>query len=416
MLYLALALLVTALAAGWLNRELVRRAGVIQGTDFFVVKARYKAIPHLVKDDSIAEGGRLATFADPEADRQEEQLRGEILVLEEQIASLQLKPLALDPEVVRSSQNATDAQRDRLVQLGYGVIGPAHDGLQSPQTLAEDERTAAQLARSQAAEKEYQRTVALVSEGVEAPVKLESAKAAAQTAAQELRERQNLIQSAMQGSDAVSRTQASVLRDGQRAGAERSAELAELGARLAEYQGRLLQLRSEGVVTAPFAGTVVYRNSAPGIVEDSKVILAFAKGSGFMANIEVPAREAALLEPGQELRLKLKHSLVSEEVTGHLHSAQLVPGYPDRRDLRIECELPPEQFAEFASKSIPVILQWRPPLYTDRIAQIGLLLSLLSFCGWLLAGARAKLSGLVKATVGASLAPSPITQPDQMAA
>lgn len=40
LLYIGLLLCIVAVAAGWLNRELVRRAGVILGTDFFVVRAR----------------------------------------------------------------------------------------------------------------------------------------------------------------------------------------------------------------------------------------------------------------------------------------------------------------------------------------------------------------------------------------
>ena len=94
-------------------------------------------------------------------------------------------------------------------------------------------------------------------------------------------------------------------------------------------------------VVAPFAGTVVYRHPTPALVEDGKVILALAKGPGFLATVQLPAREASMLVPGQELRMKLKHSLVSEEVTGRLQSVQPVPGYPDRRDLLIECNLPP---------------------------------------------------------------------------
>ena len=90
--------------------------------------------------------------------------------------------------------------------------------------------------------------------------------------------------------------------------------------------------------------------------------------------------------------MKLKHSLVSEEVSGRLQSVQAVPGYPDRRDLLIECNLPSEQFAAFASGAIPVTLQWRPPLYSDRIAQAGLALALLPMIVWLFKKVRAQLT------------------------
>ena len=168
--------------------------------------------------------------------------------------------------------------------------------------------------------------------------------------------------------------------------------MAALDARLSELRTSLLQLQGQRRVVAPFAGTVVYRHPTPALAEDGKVILALAKGPGFLATVQLPAREASMLVPGQELRMKLKHSLVSEEITGRLQSVQPVPGYPDRRDLLIECNLPSEQFAAFASGAIPVTLQWRPPLYSDRIAQAGLAFSLLPMIVWLFKKVRAQLT------------------------
>jgi hypothetical protein len=105
--------------------------------------------------------------------------------------------------------------------------------------------------------------------------------------------------------------------------------------------------------------------------------------------VQLPAREAAMLTPGQELRMKLNHSLVSEEIIGRLQSVQPVSGYPDRRDLLIACDLPPEQFAALSKGTIPVTLQWRPPLYTDRFAQAGLVFLILSVVAWFLTLVRA---------------------------
>ena len=140
---------------------------------------------------------------------------------------------------------------------------------------------------------------------------------------------------------------------------------------------------------APFGGRVVYRHPSPALAEDNQVILALAKGSGFLATIQLPAREAAMLTPGQELTMKLNHSLVSEEIIGRLQSVQPVSGYQDRRDVLIACDLPAEQFAALAKGTIPVTLEWRPPLYTDRFAQAGLLFLLLSVVAWLITQIRA---------------------------
>src|ERR1700733_9030149 len=122
LLYAGLLLCAAALAGGWLNRELTRRAGVVLGTDFFVVRAHARTTPHLVQGDSVDQGARLATFDDLEGDREEAHLRGDIAVIEDQIADTRLKPLVLDPELLRVSQDVSDTQRARLSQLGYGVL------------------------------------------------------------------------------------------------------------------------------------------------------------------------------------------------------------------------------------------------------------------------------------------------------
>src|SRR6202161_246662 len=389
LLYVGLLLCIAALAGGWLNRELTRRAGVILGTDFFVVRAHARTTPHLVQDDSVDQGARLATFDDLEVDREEQHLRGDIAVLEEQIADARLKPLVLDPEVLRLWQDANDSQRGRLSQLGYGVLHRAQAGSFSTQAIKDDELVTAQRAQSTAAELQYERTASLEKDGIVARSKLDAAAAAAQTAAQKLRERQNLIQETKAGSDTIARAKSAIARDEERAKAERAAELTELAARRSELRTSLHQLHLERSVMAPFGGTVVYRHPSPALAEDDQVILALAKGAGFLATVQVPAREAAMLAPGQELRMKLNHSLVSEEILGRLQSVHLVSGYPNRRDLLIACDLPPEQFAALAKATIPVTLQWRPALYTDRFAQAGLVLLMLSVDAWLLTQAVA---------------------------
>ena len=63
-------------------------------------------------------------------------------------------------------------------------------------------------------------------------------------------------------------------------------------------------------------------------------------------------------------------------------------GYPDRRDALIARDLPAEQFAALAKGTIPVTLEWRPPLYTDRFAQTGLVFLLLSMVAWLVIQVR----------------------------
>jgi hypothetical protein len=317
-------------------------------------------------------------------------LQGEIVVLEKQIARTQLKPIILDPELIRLSQDASETQRARLTQLGYGVLRPTQANSALTQPLEDNELAGAQRAQSRSAELQLERTAILVKEGVIARDKLDAAATTAEKAKQDLREREDLIRAAKAGSDTLAHAETAILHDTGRARAERSAEVAELGAMLSERQASLLQLHLERNVTAPFSGTVVYRHPTPALASDGQVILALAKGPGFLATVQLPAREASMLATGQELQMKLQHSLVSEEVTGRLQSVQLVPGYPNRRDLLIECELPPEQFAAFSSGTVAVTLQWRPLLYTDRFAQAGMAVLLLSAIASIFTQLRAK--------------------------
>jgi hypothetical protein len=204
-----------------------------------------------------------------------------------------------------------------------------------------------------------------------------------------LHEREKLIQAAKDGSQTTQRAEEAILRDQQRAQAERGAELAQLEAKLTEYRTNLLELYKEQSVTAPFSGTIVYRHPTPALADDGQVILALAKGPGFQATVQIPAREASMLQIGQELRMKLQHSLVSDEVSGRLKEIRPVPGDPGRSNLLIACNLPPEQFKAFSSGSIPVTLKWRPPLYTERTSQAGLLFSIVPMFAWLITRVRA---------------------------
>jgi multidrug resistance efflux pump len=388
LLFTSVLLVVAALAAGWLDLALTRRVGVIQGTDFFVVRAQSRTTPHLAQGDSVDEHSTLATFDSPDANREEQQLSGEINVLETQIASVRLQPLQIDPELARVLQDVSDSQRARLSQLGYGVLGSARPASAASPPPDGGDLVAAQKAKNNAAKTQYDRTAALVQAGVVSRDKLDTATVEAQAAAQELRERENLIREAKDGSRTVQSAEQAILRDGQRAEAERGAEIAELSARLAEFRTNLYELHKQESITAPFSGTVVYRHPTPSLAGNGQVILALAKGPGFQATVQVPNREASMLVPGQELRMKFLHSLVSDEVSGRLQEIRSVPGYPNLRNLVISCNLPPEQFKAFSSGPIPVTLKWRPALYTDRVSQAGLLLSIIPLLAWVITEVR----------------------------
>ena len=231
LLYVGLLLCAVALAGGWLNRQLTDvPASFLVPTSSWCVPMRGRPPISSKVTPSIRAPG-LATFDDLELDREEQHLRGHIAVLEEQIADARLKPLVIDPEVLRLWQDANDSQRGRLSQLGYGVLHRAQAGSFSTQAIKDDELVTAQRAQSTAAELQYERTASLEKDGIVARSKLDAAAAAAQTAAQKLRERESLIQETKAGSDAIAQAKVAIDRDEERARAERTAELAELDAK-----------------------------------------------------------------------------------------------------------------------------------------------------------------------------------------
>ena len=384
LLFAAALLCCIGLVGGWLNRELVRRAGAVAGTDFFVVRAHAGAAATLTEADSLRKGDELASYDAPEAAREIQRLRDEIVVLDAQMNTRMLMALEVNPQLLEKSQAEAEAQRGRLAQLGYGLV----DGQGGASRPNGGDLLGAQRSKNEAAQLQLQRTVSLVDDGVLPREKLDAARAAAQAAAQELHERERLIAATKVGSATVARSEAAVLQDGTRARAERSSEVVELAARAAGLRNDLRHLESEQTVQAPFAGTVVYRHSSPALASPGEVVLALAKGVGFLATIQVPAREAGLIRSGQTLSMKLQHSLVSEQISGRLVSTRVSAGSPDRADLMIECSLPPEQFGTIASGPVPVTLEWRPGLWHDRFAQSGVSSAALLVLLWLLAQLR----------------------------
>jgi hypothetical protein len=348
---LGVALCLAGLLAGWLNSQLTRRAGVILGTDFFVVRSHGNATAHLLSQGNAHTGDRLATFDDAEANRKEDELSGEIAVLQQQIAIVKLQPLVVSPELLRLSQLANDSQRARVTQLGYGVVGDSHnDG--TANRLSEDDMVAAQRARYLETASQLVRTKTLMDAGVVARRDLDAANSAAMMAAQDFRERQRLIQITQAGSQEFTETERPLAADLGRARLERSAEVAELEVKSAEIATSLFDLRQERLVLAPFDGTIVYRHPAPALAGEGQVLLALATGPGFLATVQIPAREAASLILGQELRMKLEQVLTNQEVSGRLQAIQPVQGNPGLSELLVQCDLPGEQFATLSSGAV----------------------------------------------------------------
>jgi hypothetical protein len=141
---------------------------------------------------------------------------------------------------------------------------------------------------------------------------------------------------------------------------------------LAAEKDRLLETSQ---VRAPFAGHVVYRAAAPGLVNDNEPILAISTGMGFTAKIRIPKSELDQLARAKEpLQLALDEPVLHKFFTGRFVRAEPMAFEPDRVIAYIECALPPEiiAFLGKSSKLAHVRLLWRPPL----LLQTGFLLGL----------------------------------------
>src|SRR5215203_4263490 len=141
---------------------------------------------------------------------------------------------------------------------------------------------------------------------------------------------------------------------------------------LAAEKDRLLEAFQ---VRAPFSGHVVYRATAPGLVNDNQPILAISTGMGFTARIRMPKGELDQLERAtRPLQLALDEPVLHKFFTGRFVRAEPMAFEPDRVIAYIKCALPTEiiAFLRKSSKLAHVRLLWRPPL----LLQTGFLLGL----------------------------------------
>jgi hypothetical protein len=143
---------------------------------------------------------------------------------------------------------------------------------------------------------------------------------------------------------------------------------------LAKERTRLTEL---GQVRAPFAGKVVYRNSAPGLASGNTPILAISAGTGFTAAIRLPRRELReLASETDPVELALDSPVLNQYFTGRFVRAEPVPLEPERVIAYFECSLPPEIIGDLGNSADPlrVRLLWRPYLWFQPGTKLGILL------------------------------------------
>jgi hypothetical protein len=143
---------------------------------------------------------------------------------------------------------------------------------------------------------------------------------------------------------------------------------------LAAEKTRLTEI---GQVTAPFAGRVVYRHPAPGLVSGNSPILAISAGTGFTAAIRLPRGELhELASQTDPIKLALDSPVLNQFFTGRFVRSEPIPFEPGRVIAYLDCNLPPEIIGDLGNTADPlrVRLLWRPSLLFQPGFEFGILL------------------------------------------
>jgi hypothetical protein len=414
------------IAVSWAFHEFQGRSGIVGGSDLFVVHAkRETAAEQITSADIVSTGDVIAEFLSP-ADRtrlagidlqrgqalaKKGAIENKVLQIDEallgqqthaQSALLQLKGFAFQ---LRNSQNEIERGRATLLtawtreesKLIEDEAAAARD-----LATAESRRAITSHALQRGRELDKNRNISQRDLDVRSSEDLTAQGQIArerQTIAA-LRDRRRALEERFQASiasfDRQSADVTSDLAQVQGTLSEAEAKVAEIERQLSEDRTRAItsrqreveavdydvtilaaertRLTETGQVRAPFAGRVVYRNSAPGLAADSAPLLAISAGAGFMAKIRLPRKEVPALEAeGGPMQLALDAPVLQKFFTGRFVRAEPVPFEPDRVIAHFECSLPSEIIGFLGGAAAPVRVQllWRPPLLVEPGVRYG---------------------------------------------
>ena len=130
-------------------------------------------------------------------------------------------------------------------------------------------------------------------------------------------------------------------------------------------------------VQAPESGTIIYRNSAPGIVSDNSLLVALAPASGFSAHVRMGSDEVAALDKGRSAVFELiDANLLTRYVPGFYRATSAAPFESDESIVTFDVSLPTELIERLARSAEPigVRLIWNAPLSGDPLFRSGLTL------------------------------------------
>lgn len=223
----------------------------------------------------------------------------------EEVARLERVDLALE------AARAESALAESRASLGLETSGDAGVAGAPAGQLRAEEAALVKLARAQLdeARANHQRAVVLRERGIATQAELDAADAAFRAA-------QSRLEDALQ---------------------EWERRVAALGVRQAEL-ALTRQRLADAVVLAPFAGVILERHAAPGdVLAAGSPLATLVSTDPLRLRAEVPEREAALVRPGQLVRLSVEGHAAPFEV----RLARLSPELSaETRMLRVEADVP----------------------------------------------------------------------------
>ncbi len=420
-------------------RELDRPPGVLSGDGLFAVRVPEGEfrLAYLLPGETAEEGDLLARLESAAGEAKARELNLRCRRLERERDALALDIPQLDPELVRSHQNAISSRQQ--LRSSVDQLLPDHESAVRQATLerlARLEKSAEldvdiawytgelnrRVRRREYVRRDLDRLRPLVdqnavtetefdrlrqeaddldgeidnlgrrAEGLQAEKaqiarSLQQLGALAEEQQATLRGELDRARSDQAQAEAESRRLAEQLaEDLARATELRKRQLAQLDLKIEETRAELSGVEQSLVVRAPFSGTVVYRDPSPRSAEQQQPVLVVGRETGFRIRTRIPLAQVAALKEAGQIRLELVEPAVEPYFGGRFLLARPMPHKPGYAVAELVCNPSREIVKELLDgEKVVARLLWRPPLVTLLPFRIGGATALLGLAGWVAA-------------------------------
>jgi multidrug resistance efflux pump len=412
-----------------LHHEMTSHRGFVEAHDVFTVRSKIDAAATVVaKGGSVSRGDPLVRFEVPGLASRLASLDSRMMAVQEQLQSSDLQPLQLDASIVerrrrlanelaqaqsilidlqkssRENHRALlDTQEQYSERLGQLEMQIASNGQLSTISASQLAITQEALGRTQYLRQQGLENISAAENRLTDRLSRElTLKKASSDLA--VTERMKTDTEAMRANSVafLSTMQASLdsqINDQERAIAalrhrmedaerdEGNDGLRATEARRHSREAMLHEIRGVGdeksallattTIEAPFAGRVIYSNSAPGIVSSNSLLVALAPVSGFTARIRMGNDEVAFLDKARPVVFEFTApNLLTRFVPGLYKSADPAPLESDQAIVTFDISLPAEMIERLTRTPDPldVTLMWTAPLWGDPLFLLSVLL------------------------------------------